>query len=396
MAVVQRQRSGSGWTAVPAAVPRLFVHLQFKRLWGAHVGRLPSLDWNTGVSEALECDNGAVSQVWRAWQGPFACFHGIWAGGRLDIFAVCCLYGCEAGRGSLYCPWSSSSPSFLVRVEQPPVLSQVKGHCRAIVKASYNLPQLPTLLWCGAAHFQIICQESNCWIVMSRRALPSSTPNSRAKVLNCPQADRFLCVVTRFWSMAPQEKLQRCTCWMALRGCPNFYFQEVRSLMLLIRYTPTCERLLLSNNTVRTRQTIAKFAWPSMYTTLPCLSRQICIQKFARRNAKTLHQNTGRNLVPQKYSYTYTTKAFPNDETNSTHALKRKLPSSLRHMKNQHLKKLLTQSVLVSGIEKAEGRWQKTRRKNSCDKPKTCTLQSDSPQAFPNNFFLSVRVYWQR
>ena len=35
----------------------------FKPLWGAHVGRLPSLDWNIGVSEALECDNGAVSQV---------------------------------------------------------------------------------------------------------------------------------------------------------------------------------------------------------------------------------------------------------------------------------------------------------------------------------------------
>ncbi|CAL1169740.1 unnamed protein product [Cladocopium goreaui] len=56
----RRQRSGSGWTAVPAAVPRLFVHLQFKPLWGAHVGRLPSLDWNIGVSEALECDNGAA------------------------------------------------------------------------------------------------------------------------------------------------------------------------------------------------------------------------------------------------------------------------------------------------------------------------------------------------
>jgi hypothetical protein len=26
------------------------------------------------------------------------------------------------------------------------------------VKVSHNLPQLPTLLWCGAAHFQIICQ----------------------------------------------------------------------------------------------------------------------------------------------------------------------------------------------------------------------------------------------
>ena len=59
----RRQRSGSGWTALSAAIPRLFVHLQFKRLWGAHVGRLPSLDWNIGVSEALECDNGAVSQV---------------------------------------------------------------------------------------------------------------------------------------------------------------------------------------------------------------------------------------------------------------------------------------------------------------------------------------------
>ena len=57
------EAAAAGRQSVPAAVPRLFVHLQFKRLWGAHVGRLPSLDWNIGVSEALECDNGAVSQV---------------------------------------------------------------------------------------------------------------------------------------------------------------------------------------------------------------------------------------------------------------------------------------------------------------------------------------------
>ena len=57
------EAAAAGRQSVPAAVPRLFVHLQFKRLWRAHVGRLPSLEWNVGVSEALECDNGAVSQV---------------------------------------------------------------------------------------------------------------------------------------------------------------------------------------------------------------------------------------------------------------------------------------------------------------------------------------------
>ena len=50
------------------------------------------------------------------------------------------------------------------------MLSQVRGALQGIVKVSRNLPQLPMLLWCGAAHFQIICQGIkllNCHVKMS-------------------------------------------------------------------------------------------------------------------------------------------------------------------------------------------------------------------------------------
>ena len=93
----QKKRSGSGWTAVPAA----------KRLWGADVGRLPSLDWNIGVSEALECDNGALSQSEEPGRVHLHVFMEF--GQAVDWTSLRCrLYGCEAGRGEMpsRLPWS--------------------------------------------------------------------------------------------------------------------------------------------------------------------------------------------------------------------------------------------------------------------------------------------------
>ena len=88
-----------------------------------------------------------------------------------------------------------------------------------------------------------------------------------------------------------------------------------------------------------------------MYTTLLCLSRQICIQNFARKNAKTLHQNTGQNLAagPTKAELHLHNQSVSNDETNSNHALKRKTPLFAQTHEKSTLGKHLTQSVLVSG-----------------------------------------------
>ena len=129
------------------------------------------------------------------------------------------------------------------------------------MKVSHNLPQLPTLLWCGAAHFQNHLPRNQTAELSCQDELPSSTPNSKGQSSQLPAGRPFPLRCHTFLVHCSTGKATKMHLLKGVERVSKLLFPgSVRSLMLLIRYTPTCEQLLLSNNTVRTRQTIAKFA----------------------------------------------------------------------------------------------------------------------------------------